>query len=72
MWRPEGWKNPYPDNPRERIRGGVHSAYEAGADAMHKAIVEWLKGRFATYYLDCKMEDAYYTILESDWQEFTS
>ncbi len=38
MYRPKGWENPFPDEPREHIRGGVHNAYEAGADAMLEAL----------------------------------
>ena len=34
MYRPVGLKNRYPDEPREHIRGGVHTAWEEGADDM--------------------------------------
>ncbi len=38
MWRPKGWENPTP-NLWDDV---AYEAYEAGADAMHKADIEWL------------------------------
>ena len=37
-WRPDDWKNLHPDDPREHLRGGPHTAYEAGADAILEAL----------------------------------
>lgn len=48
-WRPKGWENLYrTDEIRsDSSSAGIqqhtaHRAFEAGADAMHKADVEWL------------------------------
>ena len=42
-WRYEGWKNPHPETQlAPSIQPALYRAYEAGADAMAKAIVEYL------------------------------
>lgn len=51
-WRPDGWKNPYEDIFTLRDAGNdeialekpcmEYKAFEAGADEMHKADVEWI------------------------------
>lgn len=34
-------ENPYPREPREHIRGGVHTAFNQGAKAQLKNVLEW-------------------------------
>ena len=63
MWKPEDWKNPYApaDYP-----SGVVSAFEAGADAMHKAVVGWVEEhRYKTKYLEGDV-----VLSAEDWQAF--
>ena len=38
-------ENPYPDDPREHMRGGVHTAFNAGTKAQLKKVVELLKSK---------------------------
>jgi hypothetical protein len=49
MWRPDNWKNPNPITP-EAIGKDIHcqieslyKLYEDGADAMQKALIDWIK-----------------------------
>jgi|TARA_R100001530_G_C4306603_1_gene151844 hypothetical protein len=41
--RPPDYKNPYPDDPGEHIRGDVHTAYEAGYSDAGDHILSLLK-----------------------------
>ena len=67
--RPDGWKNPYMSE--DAYFGQVYPStkseiYEAGADAMHKADVEWLM-QFRHDCIECG-----WTITpdHEDWQKF--
>lgn len=68
--RPEGWKNPYlrdEDNPYLGIElegDDKDDAYEAGADAMHKADLEFL-GQFPDLILTIKA-----TMTKEEWLAF--
>lgn len=44
----------------------IGKAIEAGADAMHKADVEWLHARITKY------KDGLFYIREEDWQTFVT
>ncbi len=75
-WRPKsGWKNPYPTllRPDEKQENYVRhlskdgKIFEAGADAMHKADIEWLM-QFRHDCIECG-----WTITPDHeaWQAFT-
>lgn len=87
MWRPEHWYVSYPDacvgctNEVEDEWGkvcdlscGKYTArvnFESGADAMHKADIDWLKEHLIGH--QCKNirgQDVTYTVLTSNWQDF--
>ena len=71
MWRPEeGWENPYDcsvcDTEPEGCPGCGSDAYEAGADAMLKAAIEWLEG-----YCGHREEPTLRIDCHKCWQVFT-
>ena len=73
MWRPpENWKNPYfKVNPELGIvdaeEGAKQRAYEEGANAMHKADIEYLKKHTIS-----KPTDRFkvISIHEEEWRDF--
>ena len=69
-WRPEGWKNPYETEATEVSPGLVRvffrsrewKAYEAGADAMLKALFEMAKASpTGTFIIDSKEQYLYFS-----------
>lgn len=78
-WRPKEWENPYKVAAEEIIKkvgsyidGGlidqiktVGGAYEAGADEMHKADIDWLIQRII--YKEGKYV---FNMTHKEWQEF--
>ena len=74
-WRPEDWKNPYQEQLDVRDGVGIKArqwdilveaitTYEAGADAMHKADIEWLKEHNIAKDKSCIV------ISDDSWLEF--
>jgi len=56
-WRPDNWENPYKCETimgvyPEQAEYAAREAFEAGADAMYKADVEWLEKN--VFYIDTR------------------
>ena len=56
MYKPEGYKNPYPYNPEPTptLPNTAYNAYEAGADAMLEGLMTGVRYRVVAEYVDGK------------------
>lgn len=63
-WRPEGWKNPYPESDMPEFPEIGKRAFEAGADAMIEAVCEEIeKGGIEVQELRAlKKSDGYFAV----------
>lgn len=72
-WRPPNWENPYGSSSSDKvvrpIRAYELSAFEAGADAMHKAVIKWIIEHQKASYSQIIGVGRF--INSEDWQEFT-
>jgi hypothetical protein len=66
VWRPKKWKLPRFFKHAMYATPQLQTVYEAGADAMHQADVEWLIEKLNPHIISL-IEDR----LGKEWKEFT-
>jgi hypothetical protein len=65
MWRPQNWGNP----PLFVLKAKPVEAYEAGADAMLKAVTEWVRSQEELEMMDDPENFNYFCVRAKDLAE---
>ena len=74
MWRPKNWKNINPEYGEVTTNDYLYAisvSFEAGADAMHKADLEWLNEHNIISVESAGAITYSFHATSKDWQEFS-